>query len=172
MDAIFGNVGTIISFRLGLEDAKIMESQFMPDLNAQDLCNLPNYYAVMRANIEGQRTNPCTIKTVLPPDGDVYADRSEVVELSRKKYATPKRVAEMMVEYSLPRRRVDEIKLYWEKEGTPENQLIRNNTLWDLGGYFEGERQIFIGVEEALDVFWRRKFIIICSIRNRLIKAS
>ena len=37
----------------------------MPDFTVQDLCNLPNY-AVMRANIDGQRTDPCTIKTVLP----------------------------------------------------------------------------------------------------------
>lgn len=101
LDAIFGNVGTLISFRLGLEDAQIMGSQFMPDFTVQDLCNLPNYYAVMRANIDGQRTDPCTIKTVLPPENEKYVKREEVVALSRQKYATPKAEAEAIVARSL-----------------------------------------------------------------------
>ena len=139
LDAVFGNVGTIISFRLGLEDARIMESQFMPEFNVQDLCNLPNYYAVMRANVAGQRTNPCTIKTILPPEGDAYADRNAVLALSRKKYATSKREAELMVEASLTRQIVGKIELYWEKEGTPEHQLIRNNGINELGGYLDDD---------------------------------
>jgi hypothetical protein len=94
LDAIFGNVGTLISFRLGLEDAQIMGSQFMPDFTVQDLCNLPNYYAVMRANIDGQRTDPCTIKTVLPPENEKYVKREEVD-------ATPKAEAEAIVARSL-----------------------------------------------------------------------
>jgi len=101
LDAIFGNVGTLISFRLGHEDAKIIGSQFMPDFTVQDLCNLPNYYAVMRANIDGQRTDPCTIKTVLPPENEKYVKREEVVALSRQKYATPKAEAEAIVARSL-----------------------------------------------------------------------
>ena len=73
----------------------------MPDFTVQDLCNLPNYYAVMRANIDGQRTDPSTIKTVLPPENEKYVKREEVVALSRQKYATPKAEAEAIVARSL-----------------------------------------------------------------------
>jgi len=42
-DAILGNVGTIISFRLGLSDAEILAREFYPEFSVQDLVNLPNY---------------------------------------------------------------------------------------------------------------------------------
>ena len=43
-DAILGNVGTILSFRLGLFDAEILENEFKPEISAIDLISLPNYH--------------------------------------------------------------------------------------------------------------------------------
>ena len=42
--AIFGNVGTIISFRVGLDDAEYLAKQFYPIFNQSELINLPNYH--------------------------------------------------------------------------------------------------------------------------------
>ena len=42
-DAILGNVGTIVSFRLGAADAQILEKEFYPELTALDLTSLQNY---------------------------------------------------------------------------------------------------------------------------------
>ncbi|MFN6992557.1 MAG: TraM recognition domain-containing protein, partial [Fervidobacterium sp.] len=43
--AVFGNVGTIISFRVGVEDAEVLERQFAPVFSKLDLVNIPNYHA-------------------------------------------------------------------------------------------------------------------------------
>src|SRR3989441_12831370 len=43
-DAILGNVGTIISFRIGLTDALLLEKEFYPEFRASDLVGLPNYH--------------------------------------------------------------------------------------------------------------------------------
>jgi hypothetical protein len=134
LDAIIGNVGTIISFRLGLEDAKEIENQFLPEYSAHDLCNLPNYNAVMRTNIKGERTVPCNFKTVLTDGSVQFCDPSEVIKSSRELFGTPKVVAELMVNASLDDQRRLDFDLYMEDSGTPEDQLMCNNSLADLMG--------------------------------------
>ena len=52
-DAILGNVGTMIAFRLGLADAEILESEFRPELSAVDLISLPNYHIYLKLMIDG-----------------------------------------------------------------------------------------------------------------------
>ena len=96
-NAIFGNVGTVISFRLGIEDAKLLESEFAPLFAHQDLCNLPNYYAALRTNVRGERTTPCHFKTIRlePEQGNVK--KSQVLTISRNKYGTPKKLAEFLL---------------------------------------------------------------------------
>ena len=46
-------MGTIISFRLGLNDAEILEEEFYPVFSAKDLINLPNYLIYIRLMIDG-----------------------------------------------------------------------------------------------------------------------
>ena len=52
-DAILGNVGTMIAFRLGLTDAEILESEFRPELSAIDLISLPNYHVYLKLMVDG-----------------------------------------------------------------------------------------------------------------------
>jgi Type IV secretion-system coupling protein DNA-binding domain len=52
-DAILGNVGTTISFRLGLPDAEILEKEFYPVFSANDLIKLPNYHIYLKMMIDG-----------------------------------------------------------------------------------------------------------------------
>jgi hypothetical protein len=47
-DATLGNVGTILSFRLGLFDAEILENEFKPEISAIDLISLPNYHIYLK----------------------------------------------------------------------------------------------------------------------------
>ncbi len=53
-DAILGNVGTTISFRLGLADAEILEKEFWPEFRARDLVGLPNYQGYVRLMVDGR----------------------------------------------------------------------------------------------------------------------
>jgi hypothetical protein len=124
LDSIIGNVGTMISFRLGVEDAIQMSSQFFPHYDAQAMSELPNYQAILRTNVKGERTVPCNFKTILTPVSEEFADSSEVVELSRAKYATPKILAEFLVTSSLAEERMSKPEHYWEKAGIPRKQRL------------------------------------------------
>jgi hypothetical protein len=53
-DATLGNVGTILSFRLGLFDAEILENEFKPEISAIDLISLPNYHIYLKVMIDGK----------------------------------------------------------------------------------------------------------------------
>lgn len=64
-DAILGNVGTIISFRLGLTDAEILAKEFYPTFSAKDLINLPNYHIYLRLMIDGVVSQPFSGESAL-----------------------------------------------------------------------------------------------------------
>jgi len=62
-DAILGNVGTLMSFRLGLQDAELMAKEFYPDVSASDLVNLPNYNFYLKLMIDGAVSKPFSAET-------------------------------------------------------------------------------------------------------------
>jgi type IV secretory pathway TraG/TraD family ATPase VirD4 len=63
-DAILGNTGTIISFRLGLTDAEMPAGEFYPFFSAKDLINLPNYHVYLRLMIDGVVSQPFSAETL------------------------------------------------------------------------------------------------------------
>lgn len=56
--AIFGNVGTLISFKVGLEDAKFLAEEFYPEFSQEDLINLPSYNFYLKLMIDGTTSRP------------------------------------------------------------------------------------------------------------------
>jgi Predicted ATPase len=67
-DAILGNVGTVIVFRIGAADAEVFAMEFAPEFKAVDFTNLPNYHIYLKLMIDGQITPPFSAVT-LPPIG-------------------------------------------------------------------------------------------------------
>lgn len=63
-DAVLGNAGTIVSFRLGLADAELLEKEFYPEFRASDLVNLPNYHIYLRMMIDGVVSRPFSAVTL------------------------------------------------------------------------------------------------------------
>lgn len=94
--AVFGNVGSILSFRIGSDDAEYMEKQFTPVFTAQDLLNIDNFNAYLKLLIDGQTSKPFNIKT--PGYRQAEADRRRMAEyikeLSRAKYSRPREEVE------------------------------------------------------------------------------
>ncbi len=84
-DAVFGNVGSIISFRVGATDAEFLVKQFAPVFNENDLTNIDNFNAYAKILINGQTSKPFNIKTLLPEKGDKETG-DKIKELSRLKY--------------------------------------------------------------------------------------
>ncbi len=74
-NAVFGNVGSMAVFRVGVDDAKYLEAQFSPVFSADDLIKLENYNAYVKLLVKGQPVKPFNIETLRPPEG-----RPEIVE--------------------------------------------------------------------------------------------
>lgn len=65
--AILGNAGTIISFRIGPQDAETIAREFAPEFSATDLVNLPNYHIYLKLMIGGHVSSPFSAVTLPPP---------------------------------------------------------------------------------------------------------
>lgn len=93
-DAVFGNVGTIVSFRVGTADAEFLVKQFTPIFDMDDLQRIPNYNAVVRMLIGGIPTQPFSM-TGLPPLGSPNKQLGDALkQLSAAKHGRPKQVVE------------------------------------------------------------------------------
>lgn len=66
--AVWGNAGTLISFRLGAKDAPLLAREFAPRFDAVDLLNLPNYDIYLKLMIDGTPSQPFSATTLLPSD--------------------------------------------------------------------------------------------------------
>ena len=97
--AIFGNVGTIISFRVGAEDAKYLVQEFTPMFDETDLINLPNFRIYLKLMIDGATSKPFTAMTLLPAQNPNFL-KDEVIRLSREKYTKPRAIVEREINYS------------------------------------------------------------------------
>jgi type IV secretory pathway TraG/TraD family ATPase VirD4 len=103
-DAVFGNVGTIVSFQVGYDDADALSQQFGEVVGANDLVNLSKYTTYMRLLINGMPSQVFSSDTLAPPDGilDVDVERRErIIKVSRERYAEPKaKVEEKIAKFS------------------------------------------------------------------------
>ena len=66
--AIFGNVGTLISFQVGAEDAEYVAREFAPTFSELDLVNLPRHHIYLKMMCDGRIANPFSAVTLPPPD--------------------------------------------------------------------------------------------------------
>ncbi len=94
-DAVFGNVGTLVSFQVGSEDAEELASQFGDETLQNDILGLPKYHAYMRLMIDGLTSNAFSVATLRPPSFVQDEGRVEKIRaLSRERYAIPRNVVE------------------------------------------------------------------------------
>jgi hypothetical protein len=91
--AVFGNVGTIISFRVGAEDAKYLAREFYPVFEEADIVNLPNYHIYLKLMIDGVSSKPFSAVT-LPAAYSRESFMADIVALSREKYGRPRKDVE------------------------------------------------------------------------------
>lgn len=84
-DAVFGNVGTMISFRVGAFDAEYLEKEFAPEFTATDLVNLDKYNAYVKLMINGVTSKPFSMQTI-PPSPNLHGTMEKVIAVSRERY--------------------------------------------------------------------------------------
>jgi len=97
-DAVFGNVGTICSFKIGAEDAEYMAKEYAPDLSEQDVIGIPNFNCYVKLSINNVPTRPFSMATIYDE-----SDRNEelgalIKEYSRMKYGRKKVFVDQEIE--------------------------------------------------------------------------
>lgn len=99
-DAVFGNVGTIISFKVGVSDAQYLQNEFAPVFDQNDLINLENINAYIKMLVDGNYPPPFSMYTHLnqAPQGLIPApdpqNAQTIIELSRLKYGRDNEIVE------------------------------------------------------------------------------
>jgi hypothetical protein len=95
-DAVLGNAGTMMAFRIGIEDAQILEKEFAPTFNAYDLVNVAKYTAYVKLLIENTGSKPFNMIAYPPKKGNKDL-AAAIKQLSRLKYGRDKTIVEMEI---------------------------------------------------------------------------
>ncbi len=96
-NAVFGNVGTTISFRVGPFDAEVLESVFTPKFLAPDIVNLGFAQIYLTLMIDGIGSQPFSAVTLPPIETSEVTQRDKVVAASRRKFGHPKAGVEAVI---------------------------------------------------------------------------
>lgn len=96
-EAVIGNVGTVISGRIGTTDAEVLIKKFKPTFDAEDLTKLPNFEAVASVMINNVPSAPFSMSLV-PPLGKPSAQLTDALKrLSAAKYGRPRKMVEQEI---------------------------------------------------------------------------
>ena len=97
-DAVFGNAGTIMSFKVGADDAEYLEKEYAPLLSQQDIIGIANFTTYVKLNIDNATSRPFDMKTIWDNTykNDKVADA--IREYSRRNYARKKMYVDMEIE--------------------------------------------------------------------------
>ncbi len=85
-DAVFGNVGTMVTFRVGGNDAEMLVKEYTPTFTEEDIVNLPKYHIFLKLMIDGVASQPFSAMTI-PPVGMPTDSSEKVIRVSRERYA-------------------------------------------------------------------------------------
>ncbi len=118
--AVFGNVGTMMTFRVGAYDAEVLEKEFAPQFTIEDLVSLGRFQSYLKLMINGVTSPPFSATTLPPFDKPIVSYAKEIVDYSRATYAKPRSAVE------------DEIKTWHEpiinineKRSSPQPQATQ-----------------------------------------------
>ncbi len=96
--AVFGNVGTMIAFRVGAFDAEVLEKEFAPQFTAEDLVNLGFAQVYLKLMIDGISSQPFSAVTMEPIKLPDDSARDLVIENSRKQFSRSRSQVEQAIE--------------------------------------------------------------------------
>jgi hypothetical protein len=114
-DAVFGNVGTTVVFRVGPFDAEVLETIFMPRFTKEDIVTLDKRQIYLTLMIDGVGSAPFSAVTIPPIEPPPTSHREEVIASSRKQFATPRAGIEKAI--------VDELMASAEAEAPMDSRM-------------------------------------------------
>jgi len=93
-DAVFGNVGTMCSFKVGADDAEYLAKEYAPLLTEQDVIGIANYKMYMKLNIDNATSRPFSVSTIWDTTGQNHKVAKIIKEYARLKYARKREFVE------------------------------------------------------------------------------
>ncbi len=93
-DAVFGNVGTLIIFRVGAEDGEFLEKEFLPEFNIEDLVNLTKYNIYLKLMVDGVAGRPFSAETLPPFPLPEKSYKEKIIKVTRERYTTKREVVD------------------------------------------------------------------------------
>ncbi len=109
-EAIIGNVGTVISGRIGITDAEILVKKFSPTFDAEDLAKMPNHQSITSVMIQNVPSAPFSMNWI-PPMGEMNVQLNDALKrLSATKYGKPRAVVEKEIFERLGKAEADKKK--------------------------------------------------------------
>lgn len=93
-EAVFGNMGTIVSFRIGQNDLESLGKYFQPTFDEEDLLRVPNYNTIVRTLIGGIPTSPFSMNTMPKLGSPNIRLAAALKQLSAAKYGRPRAIVE------------------------------------------------------------------------------
>lgn len=93
-DAVFGNVGTMIVFRVGPFDAEVFEKEFMPTFVAEDFVNLGMRQIYLKLMIDGVGSSPFSATTMAPIAKPPISFKEQTIQMSRQQFGRPRHEVE------------------------------------------------------------------------------
>lgn len=97
-DAVFGNVGTMMSFKIGAEDSEYMAKEYAPLLSEQDIISIANYRAYMKLNINNTTSRPFSLETIYDKTNQNKKIAEIIKQYSRMKYGRKREFVDQEIE--------------------------------------------------------------------------
>lgn len=114
--AVFGNVGTMITFRVGAIDAEVFEKEYSPTFTAEDLVNLGFTQMYLKLMIDGVSSQPFSATSLPPIEPKRMTIMDDVIVFSREHYGSPRTLVE------------ENIKAWHEPINPPQTPKAKNKT--------------------------------------------
>lgn len=127
-DAVFGNVGTMITFRVGAFDAEVLEKEFAPTFAAEDLVNLGFAQIYLKLMIDGVSSQPFSATTMAPIAKPEVTYAEQVITESRRQFTNPREKVEKEIQE-------------WHNDGSQKNEPKPNPELSAPRNNFDGPRE-------------------------------
>lgn len=101
-EAVFGNIGALVSFRVSAEDAEYLEKEFGAPVTAHDLSNISRFNAYCKMTVNNQLTRPFSLQSIFSGDEGVIAGRADFVHgYSRMKYGRKLEMVNKEIEHRI-----------------------------------------------------------------------
>lgn len=123
-DAVFGNVGTMMSFKVGAEDAEYLEKEYAPVLSQQDILGIANYKAYLKLNINNTTSRPFSLETLYDPTKKKAKVAEIVKKYSRMKYGRKKEFVDAEIEARMGIDNLSQINQAASTDPTVSDELL------------------------------------------------